>query len=158
MKYKETIGLRSFNPQLQQKVQRGYFFFFLFTSFLFQQKILKLSQLQDFSSIYNVFLWSWRDSNPRPNEELICFLHAYLRLDFRLNARPEPPTLSLFHLFHLKSGTYFKLSPILLYHRFGLLRSHSFRVISRPNTWCKDKAYESTILRSSSESVIIFAS
>jgi len=20
--------------------------------------------------------WSWRDSNPRPNEEAICFLHA----------------------------------------------------------------------------------
>jgi len=60
--------------------------------------------------------WSWRDSNPRPNEELICFLHAYLRLDFRLNARPEPPTLSLFPLFHPEPETYSKLSPILLYH------------------------------------------
>ncbi len=22
-------------------------------------------------------LWSWRESNPRPNEEAICFLHVY---------------------------------------------------------------------------------
>ena len=28
-------------------------------------------------------LWSWRESNPRPNEEAIRFLHAYLRLNFR---------------------------------------------------------------------------
>lgn len=27
-------------------------------------------------------LWSWRESNPRPNEEAIRFLHAYLRLNF----------------------------------------------------------------------------
>ena len=29
-------------------------------------------------------LWSWRESNPRPNEEAIRFLHAYLRLNFRV--------------------------------------------------------------------------
>ena len=46
-----------------------------------------------------LFLWSWRDSNPRPNEELICFLHAYLRLDFRVAARPKPPTTTLFPKF-----------------------------------------------------------
>ena len=27
-------------------------------------------------------LWSWRESNPRPNEETIRFLHAYSRLWF----------------------------------------------------------------------------
>ena len=41
-------------------------------------------------------MWSWRESNSRPNEELIRFLHAYLRLHFRDAARPEPPTASLF--------------------------------------------------------------
>lgn len=25
------------------------------------------------------YWWSWRESNPRPNEELMSFLHAYLR-------------------------------------------------------------------------------
>jgi len=40
-------------------------------------------------------LWSWRESNPRPNEEAICFLHAYLRLGFRAAARPKPPTVAL---------------------------------------------------------------
>ena len=27
-------------------------------------------------------LWSWRESNPRPNKETISFLHAYSRLWF----------------------------------------------------------------------------
>ena len=36
--------------------------------------------------------WRWRDSNSRPNEELICFLHVYLRLHCRGRARPKPPT------------------------------------------------------------------
>ena len=39
--------------------------------------------------------WSWRDSNSRPNEELICFLHVYLRLHCRGEARPKPPTYPL---------------------------------------------------------------
>lgn len=40
--------------------------------------------------------WSWRDLNPRPNEELISFLHAYLRFSFRLTPGPKPPSVSLF--------------------------------------------------------------
>ena len=41
-------------------------------------------------------LWSWRESNPRPNEEIISFLHAYLCLNFRAGTEPKPsiPTLS----------------------------------------------------------------
>ena len=39
--------------------------------------------------------WSWRDSNPRPHEETIRFLHAYLGLYFRATARPKPPTVTL---------------------------------------------------------------
>ena len=39
--------------------------------------------------------WSWRESNPRPHEETIRFLHAYSRLHFRAPARPGPPTDAL---------------------------------------------------------------
>ncbi len=45
--------------------------------------------------IYSALSWKWRDSNPRPNKEPICFLHAYLGLDFRATARPKPPTIAL---------------------------------------------------------------
>ena len=31
--------------------------------------------------------WSWRESNPRPNREIICFLHAYSRLWFSCNSK-----------------------------------------------------------------------
>ena len=40
-------------------------------------------------------LWSWRESNPRPNEEIISFLHAYLCLIFRATAEPKPSTVAL---------------------------------------------------------------
>ena len=43
-------------------------------------------------ALFKLSLWSWRDSNSRPNEELICFLHVYLRFDCREQARPKPPT------------------------------------------------------------------
>jgi len=36
-------------------------------------KILQTFNLQDF--LFQK--WSWRESNPRPNEEAICFLHDY---------------------------------------------------------------------------------
>ena len=59
--------------------------------------------------------------------------------------------------FRLRPEAYLKLSPILLHHLIGTLRSHSIRVMSRPATFAGIKL-ESTILRLSSESVIIFAS
>ena len=40
-------------------------------------------------------LWSWRESNPRPNKETIRFLHAYLGLHFRAVTRPKPPITAL---------------------------------------------------------------
>lgn len=49
---------------------------------------------------------------------------------------PQPYSLN----FHLSYGTSVKLSPTFLHHRFGLPRSHGFRVMSRPNTLCKDEA------------------
>ena len=38
------------------------------------------------------FWWTWRESNPRPNEEIISFLHAYLCLIFeqRQNQSHQP--------------------------------------------------------------------
>ena len=41
------------------------------------------------------FLWTRRGLNPRPNGDTKSFLHAYLRLGFRVTARPEPPTATL---------------------------------------------------------------
>lgn len=32
-------------------------------------------------------LWSWRGLNPRPNRDVLCFLHAYLRLVFSGNVQ-----------------------------------------------------------------------
>lgn len=40
-------------------------------------------------------VWTRRESNPRPNGETTCFLHAYLRFDFRTPARPKLPTDAL---------------------------------------------------------------
>ena len=48
-----------------------------------------------FFTILKDFSWSWRDSNPRPNEELMSFLHAYLRFDCRVQTRPKPPICTL---------------------------------------------------------------
>ena len=39
--------------------------------------------------------WRWRELNPCPYKEPICFLHAYLGLRFRAIARPKPPTIAL---------------------------------------------------------------
>jgi len=46
-------------------------------------------------NVFALFSWSWRESNPRPNKETISFLHTYLRLNFRVQARAEPPTCTL---------------------------------------------------------------
>ena len=40
-------------------------------------------------------LWSWRDSNPRPNKQYIRFLHAYSCVGFRRKAEARHPTLRL---------------------------------------------------------------
>lgn len=45
--------------------------------------------------IYKTYLWRWRDLNPRPNAELMCFLHAYSLIDFRDVAGQRQPTAPL---------------------------------------------------------------
>jgi hypothetical protein len=58
--------------------------------------------------------WTWRESNPRPNKKFIRFLHAYFRFNFRVTARPKPPTVTLSSLFSLTIRGDDKLSLILL--------------------------------------------
>jgi len=40
-------------------------------------------------------LWSWRESNPRPNNESKSFLHAYFVIKFQLKAGHKHPTFNL---------------------------------------------------------------
>ena len=40
-------------------------------------------------------MWSWRDSNPRPNKQYIRFLHAYSTIGFRAKAESRHPTFTL---------------------------------------------------------------
>ena len=46
-------------------------------------------------AVWQALLWSWRDSNPRPNVELICFLHAYSLVGFCGVAGKRQPTAPL---------------------------------------------------------------
>ena len=73
-------------------------------SFL-NKKPLKISGLQN-------KLWSWRESNPRPNEEIISFLHAYLCLDFRALTEPKPSINALSSKISSTARGRNKLSPI----------------------------------------------
>ncbi|EEX44561.1 hypothetical protein BACFIN_07720 [Bacteroides finegoldii DSM 17565] len=57
-------------------------------------------------------MWSWRESNPRPNEEIISFLHAYLCLDFRTGTEPKPSIPALSSKVSSKVRGHFQLSPM----------------------------------------------
>ena len=71
------------------------FLCFHFLSISYKTKTLQFSELKGFSFLFIRLLWSWWESNPRPNKETIRFLHAYSSLDFRATARPGPPTDAL---------------------------------------------------------------
>jgi len=49
---------------------------FIFVHLITHKKILQFNELQDSSLSFIRLLWSWRDLNPRPNVELMSFLHA----------------------------------------------------------------------------------
>ena len=85
-------------------------------------------------SLFIFYKWTRRGLNPRPNKEAICFLHAYLRLNFREPTRPKPPigTLSLKISSCTQGRT--KLFPIYLHHHIKTLRKNSSWVMSRSNT------------------------
>ena len=68
--------------QVQWFIQPKIFFYIHFNSSSYKSKILQFRELQDFSLSFIRLLWTWRESNPRPNKEAICFLHAYLCLRF----------------------------------------------------------------------------
>lgn len=59
-------------------------------------------------------MWSWRDSNPRPNKQYISFLHAYSVFDFRLQTEHRHPIYSLsskiFDLVAKQNETYFRIA------------------------------------------------
>lgn len=44
---------------------------------------------------YGEHRWSWRGSNPRPDNEPLSLLHAYFVVNFRPKAGYKHPTLSL---------------------------------------------------------------
>lgn len=89
---------------------------------------------------FDVWVWSRRDSNPRPNEEAIRFLHVYLRLNFRAPTRPKPPIGTLFSLFRTRPETCHMLFPIFPHHYTEPLRNKSIRVMSRRHTSCGNEA------------------
>ena len=70
-------------------------FIFILVHSITHKKILQFNELQDSSLSFIRLGWSWRDSNPRPNAELMSFLHAYLRFDCRVQTRPKPPICTL---------------------------------------------------------------
>ena len=81
-----NIHILSYIPFFQNLVLT-----FLITTYLLDEH--KKKKLLITSGFF--FVWSWRESNPRPNEEIISFLHAYLCLIFRVTAEPKPSTITL---------------------------------------------------------------
>ena len=60
--------------------------------------------------------------------------------DFRASARPEPPTDALSPKTSSTARGCRQLSPILLHHLVKMPRSNGSWVMSRSNTWCRNKA------------------
>ena len=71
--------------------------------------------LQEFALYCFLKKWSWRESNPRPNEETTSFLHVYPRLNFRINTGSGPPIFTLSLLFRKNARVSFKLASIYLH-------------------------------------------
>ena len=87
------------------------------------------------------FLWSWRESNPRPNKEQTGFLHAYLVIGFRAKQGNKHPKLclSFFILSRLRSkaGTSLKLRAVR--NQAGIRHVH-LRTVPSPVTLTRDSA------------------
>ena len=95
----------------------------------------------------SLILWSWRDSNPRPNGETVCFLHAYLGLHFRATARPKPPTATLSPESHPDIGAclnYSRFTCAADSRRFGTT-SLERRLVPSPGDGIKLKIYYTSI-------------
>ena len=95
----------------------------------------------------SLILWSWRESNPRPNEETIRFLHAYLGFNFRATARPKPPTATLSPESHPDIGAclnYSRFTCAADSRRFGTT-SLERRLVPSPGDGIKLKIYYTSI-------------
>ena len=62
---------------------------------ILHKKRAELRSALNLFAYYVYALWTCGESNPGPNKEAICFLHAYSSLHFRTAARPGPPTVVL---------------------------------------------------------------
>jgi|GEM_PF-2060814 len=56
-----------------------------------------------FSVVCNLFSWSWRESNPRPNEEATSFLHAYPQTWFSCKHRIRATKVYLISFIFVKA-------------------------------------------------------
>ena len=103
--------------------------------------------LSDYQCLsFDLGVISLRKSGARGSRTLVqtgkpyAFYTLSHRWGFRAQARPRPPTCALSSkVSPLHRGLQW-LVPICLHHRVGLLRNNSVRVMSRPRTWCRDKA------------------
>ncbi len=80
-------------------------------------------------------MWSWRDSNPRPNKEQTGFLHAYPVIGFRVKRGNKHPKLYLifFILSQLRSEVETSLKLRAVRNQAGIKQVH-LRTVSSPIT------------------------
>ena len=89
-------------------------------------------------------VWSWWDSNPRPNSETICFLHAYSSLLFSWRSKTWTTNYDLILLISLPQRGLRKPFPTVLHRwflRFGKTSSERCLVALpcnaiKPVTYC----------------------
>ena len=98
------------------------------------EKDCKSVYLQSFGCRWFHNQWSWRESNPRPNEEATRFLHVYPRLSFRIITGSGPPIITLSLLFRWNARVSFQLASIYLHRHTEPLQSNSIRAMSRSST------------------------
>ena len=84
--------------------------------------------------------WRQRDSNPRPNKEPICFLHAYLGLNFRAMARPKPPTIALSAVISFLHRSLQQPVPIFPHRLTHSASGRWLGAMSRFSTLCRNQA------------------
>ena len=89
----------------------------------------------ELEGVHTTRLWSWRESNPRPNRETIRFLHAYLGLHFRAVTRPKPPITALSSKSSSPSRGFRTTISDLPAPLIPQIRNNILGAMSRPPTW-----------------------
>lgn len=96
MKYAETCWTYGVRFCKSNEMSNGHLScMFILVHRIAYKKILQFSELQDFSLSFIRLLWRWRGLNPRPNVELMSFLHAYFQIGFRGGTGLKPPMPTL---------------------------------------------------------------